>query len=103
MSAHVLVEIAVKAFVVLLAAWIATRLMARRYSAAGRHLVWAAALVAVLCLPALVLFGPAWRVAEVPDRWMARAGAAVNMPGARLRADGEVWPAITSPSTHAPM
>lgn len=103
MIAHFLVEIAVKSSIVLLVTLGATRLMARRSSAAARHLVWAAGIGIVLCLPLLVLFGPAWRVAEVPDRWVGAARGVMNVAVGGTRADTEVWPVTSSPTNHAAM
>ena len=67
-AAAVLVEIAVKTSLVLGLAWLATAVMARR-SAAARHVVWTLALTAALSMPVLVLIGPTWRVAALPDGW----------------------------------
>jgi TonB family protein len=53
---------ALKGTAVLAAAWLAAFLL-RRHSAAARHLVWTAALAAVLALPFLSMSLPAWRVA----------------------------------------
>jgi beta-lactamase regulating signal transducer with metallopeptidase domain/mono/diheme cytochrome c family protein len=103
MSALLLLEITAKTSIVLSAAWGVARLMAGRSSAAGRHLLWSAASLAMLFLPVLVVFGPEWRVAEVPDRWVAGTRTAMAVPGVRARAGSEVWPDAAADSTHAPM
>ena len=56
-----LVDVAVKASVVLLAALVAMRVM-RRISAAARNATWSVALAAILVMPALSMLVPAWRV-----------------------------------------
>ncbi len=60
-----LLDLAVRATVVLLLAWIAASLL-RRASAATRHLVWSAAIAGVLALPLLGAALPAWRVRLMP-------------------------------------
>jgi beta-lactamase regulating signal transducer with metallopeptidase domain len=60
-----LFDFALRATVLLLAAWLATSIL-RRASAATRHLVWATAIAAVLALPLLGAVVPAWRVAIMP-------------------------------------
>ena len=62
-----LIQITVKATAVLMAAWLVTRVMARG-SAASRHLVWTAAVVAVLALPLVQLAGPRWDVPVLPGQ-----------------------------------
>lgn len=54
-------SVALKSSAVLAAAWLAARLLRRR-SAALRHLVWTAALSAILLLPLLITALPQWRV-----------------------------------------
>ena len=56
-----LLAFAVRATIVLLGALLATRLL-RAASAATRHLVWTAAVTAVVALPALTFTLPAWNV-----------------------------------------
>src|SRR5262245_57329431 len=103
MSSHFLVEIAAKASIALAVAWFVTRLMARRSSAAARHLVWTFAFAAVLGLPVLVAFGPEWRVASVPERWMPGVRAAIAGPAVRTRSASDVWPDSRSGATHSPI
>ena len=63
----------VKVTLVLVAALVATACMRRR-SAAERHLVWVAAVFAVLAVPVVALLAPAVRLpVEVPS-WVARGG-----------------------------
>jgi beta-lactamase regulating signal transducer with metallopeptidase domain len=57
----VLLELTIKSSVVLVAAFIAIAVM-RHCSAATRHIFLAAALVATLALPAIVVVGPRWRI-----------------------------------------
>ena len=57
----ILIGVAWKSVVVLAAA-VATALLARRRSAAARHLIWTAAMLALLALPLLSLSLPAWHV-----------------------------------------
>jgi beta-lactamase regulating signal transducer with metallopeptidase domain len=112
-----LLDAALRGTVVLAAAFAATALM-RRSSASARHLVWLAALVALLLLPLAQQLVPEWRVlptapaalaplpaaavhagpaaapepAVVPDRSSAAAGthpqAATAVRDARLPVDG---------------
>ncbi|HEX8391829.1 MAG TPA: hypothetical protein VF665_05655, partial [Longimicrobium sp.] len=58
-------DAAIRGTVILLAALGATTLM-RRSSASARHLVWLAALSAVLLLPIARSFVPEWRVLPLP-------------------------------------
>jgi hypothetical protein len=66
-------DAALKATVILLAAAFAS-LALRRSSAATRHLVWTSALLAALALPLLALALPRW---EVPVMTRPQAPAAV--------------------------
>src|SRR5262245_25988675 len=104
MSAANLVEIVLKSSFVLVLAWGITGAMARRASAAARHFVWAAALVAPTALPAVVLFGPAWHVVGFPSTWISVADARSNPSAGNAgeHADGDVWPATTPSGSHAP-
>jgi beta-lactamase regulating signal transducer with metallopeptidase domain len=56
-----LFDVAIKASVVLAAAWITNWIM-RRSSAAARHMVWTLAITSLLLIPALSAVLPAWRV-----------------------------------------
>ena len=60
-----LLDLALKSALLLALAWAVTRVL-RGASAASRHLVWSAALGALLLLPALSLALPGWRVAWWP-------------------------------------
>jgi len=89
----VLLGIAFKSIVVLSAAWVAA-LVARRSSAAARHLIWTAAAVALLALPLLTVslptihFAPADRVLASAVTFTSGATAAPypSSPVAPLRA-----------------
>lgn len=59
-----LLGFAVRATILLLAAWVATRLL-RRASAATRHLVWTGAIAGVLALPLFGVVAPEWKVPVV--------------------------------------
>lgn len=59
-----LLGFAVRATILLLAAWVATRLL-RRASAATRHLVWTGGIAGVLALPLLGVVAPEWKVPVV--------------------------------------
>lgn len=83
-----LVQITVKATVVLIAAWLVTRVMTRG-SAAGRHLVWTLAIVAVLALPAVQLAGPRLDVPLLPAEAAAPLAVAVEPVEALGEALGE--------------
>jgi beta-lactamase regulating signal transducer with metallopeptidase domain len=76
MSAAILLQVAVKAALVLALAWAITLTM-RRGSAAARHLVWAVALAATLALPVVRLVIPSWTVAVPESAWSAAAAPAV--------------------------
>src|SRR5688572_3611199 len=65
MPAALLIQITLKATIVLIAAWLVTRMMARG-SAAGRHLVWTLAIVAVLALPIVQFAAPRWDLPLLP-------------------------------------
>src|SRR4051812_17950600 len=68
MMPNLLLEITLKSTVVLLLAGLATRFMTRS-SAATRHLVWTAAFLGILILPLLIIVGPRWTLATVPEEW----------------------------------
>ncbi|HEX9698048.1 MAG TPA: M56 family metallopeptidase [Acidobacteriota bacterium] len=59
------IQIVLKATLVLIAA-VAVAAAARRASAAGRHFVWACALLVLLALPAFTLLLPAWSPTWLP-------------------------------------
>src|SRR5262245_52678802 len=104
MSIGLLLEITVKASIVLALALVATELMKTRSSAGLRHLVWMAAVGALSALPLLVAFGPSWRVVNRPDRWVTQRAAAAQADGrpAGRRADEDVWPIHAPTTSHAP-
>lgn len=56
-----LLSFTIRATVLLLGAWLATRAL-RRTSAATRHLIWASAVAGVLTLPVLAAVVPVWNV-----------------------------------------
>jgi beta-lactamase regulating signal transducer with metallopeptidase domain len=104
MGAGFLLEVSAKSSVMLLLAWSLTHVAAARFSAAARHLVWAAALAGTLAMPAVVRFAPGWRLSPASGTWVSRAGAALDTTWQRRRprADGEVWPLTAPPRDHAP-
>jgi TonB family protein len=85
---------AVKSTVVLGVAWLVT-ILRRRRSAAMRHLVWAAAAVAVLALPFFSLWLPSLRIPSVAT--IAPAAAALFDSTATVTAD-DVTPHVTTRS-----
>ncbi|HEV3060096.1 MAG TPA: M56 family metallopeptidase [Vicinamibacterales bacterium] len=105
MSGPFLLEMTLKASLVLVVAWAVTRAMSARSSASTRHLVWLAAVAGLVLLPVLMLFGPAWRVAVVPGMWAARASAVFRLSsqGSSPFASADVWPATTRVASHAPV
>jgi beta-lactamase regulating signal transducer with metallopeptidase domain len=99
-----LVDAALRGSVVLLAALAATALM-RRSPASARHLVWLAALGAVLVLPAVRQVVPAWRV--LPELAVADAvpRSTTSLPVMEASApasEPEVEVAYTSPEPASP-
>ncbi len=89
-----------KGTVLLLAAWTACSLL-RRASAATRHLIWAAALVAVLLLPVLSLSLPRWNVAVAPHAAVSPAApplAAAPVPSADASLGGADKTSALSPA-----
>lgn len=82
MTTALLIECAWKAAALLSIAWIFS-LALRKASAAARHMVWMAALVAVIALPATIVLAPTWN-ALPPTSFLADASAA----GAALPATG---------------
>ena len=81
-----------RATVILLGAWGATYLL-RSASAATRHLVWSAAVTAVLVLPVLSFVLPRWNVPVVSIR------ASVEAPGAERVADVPAAPQAATAET----
>ncbi|HEX5871199.1 MAG TPA: hypothetical protein VFY65_12320, partial [Longimicrobium sp.] len=71
----VVLDAAVRGTFIILAALGATALM-RRTSASARHLVWLAALTALMLLPFARRFVPEWRVLPVPAAVLAPPAAA---------------------------
>jgi len=63
----ILTDAALKAAVVLLAAWIVTLCM-RRASAAARHLLWVQAIIIAMLLPIASALLPAYRLALLPPQ-----------------------------------
>jgi TonB family protein len=80
-----LADCAVKASIVMSAAWLLTRAL-RRHSAATRHTVWAAAAICALALPAIITLLPAWHpavLANAASSWVPVPGAGdANVAGA---------------------
>ncbi|GLC25620.1 M56 family metallopeptidase [Roseisolibacter agri] len=76
-----LVDVTLKGTVILGVAGLATTWGMRRAAAATRHLVWSAAVVAVLALPVLTALVPRWSAPVVPAA-LARAAAALREPPA---------------------
>ena len=79
-----LVDSALKSFVLLALAYAATRLMRNR-SAALRHLIWCAGDVAILIIPLLALALPSWRALPASMNPNVRF-AALPMPAAHVPA-----------------
>src|SRR3989442_7459140 len=102
MSFGLLLEITAKTSAVLLVALGITRVMSFRSSAAARHIVWVLTCGAMLVLPPLVIFGPAWHVANVPDRWLKVDIRGDSPRSAAAGRDGDVWPAASPVGSHAP-
>ncbi len=73
----VLVNLSVKATILLLAAW-ACSLCLRRASAAARHVLWALTVVGLLALPVLSVVLPDWRVS--PGKRVTATTAPVAKP-----------------------
>ena len=63
MSYEVLAGVALKGTAIAAAAWVVARCL-RRWSAAARHLVWTAAMAALVALPVLSVAVPEWRLPE---------------------------------------
>ena len=94
---HALLELSIRATIVLVAAWAATACL-RRAPAALRHALWCAALGAVLALPALSFALPAWHLslpsslAPAAPALPQRAGPPVPGPEAAVYIPAEPAP-----------
>jgi beta-lactamase regulating signal transducer with metallopeptidase domain len=80
-----MLELAVRSTVILVVAWVLTRLMSRA-SAAARHFVWHAAIVATLAAPlvapvAVVMLAQVPHVPKVPAPQVLNVLGAVEVPG----------------------
>ena len=84
------VQVSVKLTIVLLAAWLLTRAMARS-SAAARHLVWTVAIVAALLLPLIHVTVPRWHLPLLPAPAAAAVVAAVAPEPERAPIPAEDW------------
>lgn len=71
-----LLDLLIKATLLLAVAWLATTLLRFR-SAALRHRVWSAALAGAMLLPLFSTVLPGWRVAVLPGRFEARGSTSV--------------------------
>jgi beta-lactamase regulating signal transducer with metallopeptidase domain len=90
---EIVLDAALRGTLVLLAALAATALM-RRSSASARHLVWLAALAALLVLPLARQAVPEWRVLPAaPAGWAPQAAAAQPDAAPSFAADGGAGPA----------
>ncbi|MBI4263128.1 MAG: HEAT repeat domain-containing protein [Acidobacteria bacterium] len=89
MLAAFLIQVTLKAVLLLTGAWVAARAM-RRSSAASRHLVWLLALVAILVLPVVQVAAPRW---DVP-LWPAETPTVASVP-ARASAPPVAQPLFT--------
>src|SRR5258705_4329392 len=81
-GAQFLLDVSLKAAIVLAAAWVLSLILRRcRSSAAARHLVWRLAIGGVLVLPCFTAALPAWSVAS-PWQWRrSPVAGATNLPG----------------------
>ncbi len=78
-TAGLFIEAMLKGAAALLCAWALAGLLRRR-SAAGRHLVMALAVLVLLALPVLVVVGPEWGVAVLPQDRSPAASAEIAAP-----------------------
>jgi HEAT repeat protein/beta-lactamase regulating signal transducer with metallopeptidase domain len=109
MTAMLLMQIAAKATLVLLAGWGMTGVMARA-SAASRHLVWVLTLAAALAVPVLHLAGPVWTLSVLPQRSprasepapMASTEVVHGALASEVTGVAEASPAVASPDVPAP-
>jgi len=101
----ILLSAALKSTVVLGAAWLLAFTLRRR-SAAARHLVWTAAVAALLALPLLSVSMPALPIGTGPLAPLVSSivfrTTAVARAGAPVSADPQTAPAPQPSSTHAP-
>jgi hypothetical protein len=110
MTATLLVEIAAKSTLVLLAGWGVTHLMGRA-SAASRHLVWVLTLAAALAVPAMHVAGPVWTLRVLPQPATPAAEPVVvalpehraGVPERILAAPSEATVAIDQPAEEMAM
>jgi beta-lactamase regulating signal transducer with metallopeptidase domain len=77
MAASLLVQLAIKASLVLVATWLVAGAM-RRGSAAARHLVWTLGITATFALPLVRAIGPTWVVAVPESAWFAAVAPAAD-------------------------
>ncbi|HEX8317214.1 M56 family metallopeptidase [Longimicrobium sp.] len=94
-------DAAVRGTLVLLAALAATGLM-RRSSASARHLVWLAALAALLLLPLARSFVPEWRVLPLPTAPIASAPAVASAPASIDQSSASITSSASGPASTAP-
>src|SRR5260370_10590457 len=90
----ILMSVALKSTVILVAAWLCACLLRKR-SAAARHLVWTAAAVAVLALPILTMSLPALRL-PIANTTTSIVFQAIGSPQPATQAQGVVTPLGTS-------
>src|SRR5262245_14640899 len=69
MSVAFLVGVTAKATVLWLAAWVVSRLLRSRASAAAHHLIWTLAMVGCLLLPIVTASGRAWHPGVMFPQW----------------------------------
>ena len=98
---QLLLELTVKAFMILAAAGLLTVLL-RKTSAALRHTVWSLALGGLLLLPLLTVIVPAWRVAILPAPDCAPNCAEAPLRAAAVATEGELLLMPINPPAVAP-
>ncbi len=97
MSVDFVLGVLVKTTAALLLAWLVTLAM-RRASAAARHAVWAAGILAALSMPALVVWLPTWRTPAVHVQAVLREPAPVLVAGsAVVRRETQSVPTLSLP------
>lgn len=97
----VVLEVSVKGSVLLLAAWLAAALMARR-SAAERHRVWVLAVAGVLALPLLSAVAPRYALPIAATAATDGAGGSPEVARQRAAAQAAENPAGESPRSASP-